>query len=126
MESAIHVAPCPFCGHYDVEIDEVAPSEFAVDCPECRAMGPITGTVMEAIELWNVRQECSTLAAEVSRLRTHSTELAKWADKAAMVLATIEAEDTTEEEQLQNIIDGISTWAPDALMGTNMEVKVPA
>lgn len=33
----IQVSPCPFCGHDDVEIDEVSISEFAVDCPECQA-----------------------------------------------------------------------------------------
>lgn len=49
------IAPCPFCGFNDVEIDEVVISEFAIDCPECRAIGPITGSVMEAINLWNVR-----------------------------------------------------------------------
>lgn len=47
------VFPCPFCGHDDPEIGEVAPSEFAVDCPECRCAGPITGDVMSAIEAWN-------------------------------------------------------------------------
>ncbi len=60
---------------------------------------------------------------EVAQLRHHLTELAKCADKAAMVLATIEAEDTTEGEMLQEIIDGISRWAPDALMGPNDQAK---
>mgnify|MGYP000852741110 FL=1 len=27
------INPCPFCGHDDVEIDEVRPGEYAVDCP---------------------------------------------------------------------------------------------
>lgn len=49
------IAPCPFCGFDDVEIDEVGTSEFAIDCPECRAIGPIVGSVIEAINLWNVR-----------------------------------------------------------------------
>lgn len=49
----ISVSDCPFCGHGDVEIDEVSNFEFAVACPECRCIGPITGTIMEAIALWN-------------------------------------------------------------------------
>lgn len=48
--------PCPFCGHEDVEIDEVTTQEFAVDCPECRCIGPIRDTVMEAISFWNDRR----------------------------------------------------------------------
>lgn len=56
---------------------------------------------------------------ESTKLRAHLSELAKWADKAAMVLATLEVETADEEEQIQQIIDGISKWAPDALMGSN-------
>lgn len=62
---------------------------------------------------------------EVARMRYHLTELAKWADKAAMVLAILEAENSDEEEQIQEIIDGISTWAPDALMGPNVQGEPP-
>lgn len=54
---SLTILPCPFCGHDDVEIDEVGISEFAVDCPECRAIGPICGTVMEAISDWNKRPD---------------------------------------------------------------------
>ena len=54
MNITIH--PCPFCGHDDVEIEEVSISEFAVCCPECRAIGPILPTVMEAISFWNDRR----------------------------------------------------------------------
>lgn len=50
---SLAVNPCPFCGHDDVEIGEVSISEYAVDCPECRAIGPICGTVMESITRWN-------------------------------------------------------------------------
>ena len=57
------------------------------------------------------------LQAEVALVRHHLTELAKFADRAALVLVTIEAEDTTEGEMLQDIIDGINTWAPDAIRG---------
>ena len=62
------------------------------------------------------------LQAEVATLRHHLTELAKLADRAALVLVTIEAEDTTESEMLQEIIDGIQIWAPDAMRG---QVAVP-
>lgn len=57
------------------------------------------------------------LQAEVALLRTHLTELAKFADQAALVLATIEGEDSTEADALQAIIDGISRWAPPAILG---------
>jgi Lar family restriction alleviation protein len=56
----ITVKPCPFCGYEDVEIDEVGVGEFAVDCPECRAIGPICDTVMEAISFWNDRRNHET------------------------------------------------------------------
>ncbi len=74
-------------------------------------------TLYEGAQGWRVA--CATLAAEVRTLRASLREHAKWADKAAMVLATLEAESSDEEEQIQAIIDGISTWAPDALMGPN-------
>lgn len=47
------INPCPFCGIEDVEIDEVRPGEYAVDCPECECIGPIKPEVMEAISAWN-------------------------------------------------------------------------
>jgi len=34
-----------------------------------------------------------------------------------MVLATIDTENSDEEEKVQEIIDGISTWAPPAMLG---------
>jgi len=59
----------------------------------------------------------NALQDEVRRLRYHLAELGKFADRAAMVLATLEAENSDEEEQIQQIIDGISTWAAPALIG---------
>ncbi len=47
------ILPCPFCGHENVEIDEVGIGEFAVDCPECLAIGPIAGDIMSAIAQYN-------------------------------------------------------------------------
>ena len=47
------INPCPFCGHDDVEIDEVDLHRFAVTCPECECIGPVFGAVMDAINAWN-------------------------------------------------------------------------
>ena len=44
---------CPFCGHDDVEIDEIDLGRFAVGCPECECIGPIFPQVMDAIRAWN-------------------------------------------------------------------------
>ena len=49
----IVIQDCPFCGHADVEIDEVMPGEYAIDCSECRCIGPIAGDIMGAIAAWN-------------------------------------------------------------------------
>ena len=62
------------------------------------------------------------LEMEAARLRYHLTELGKFADRAGLVLATIEGEDSTEDAELQEIIDGISTWAAPAILG---EIKGP-
>lgn len=58
------------------------------------------------------------LRTEIALLRHHLTELAKVADRAAMVLTTVRLveDDPTTENDLQEIIDGIQTWAPDALL----------
>lgn len=55
----IVVHDCPFCGCADVEIGEVSLAEFAVECNECRCIGPICGDVMDAIAAWNqaIRRE---------------------------------------------------------------------
>ena len=50
---SITVSPCPFCNHDDVEIGEVSISEYAVECNECRCIGPIEGDIMGAIAAWN-------------------------------------------------------------------------
>ena len=49
----IIVNNCPFCGSANIEIGEVSISEFAVECNECRCIGPIAGDIMEAIRDWN-------------------------------------------------------------------------
>lgn len=79
------------------------------------------GTLHGAIDHWQT--EAARLADENKRLRYHLTELVKAADAAAMVIATIEAEDTTEEEKLQAVMDAIGTWAPDAIMGSNYSLR---
>lgn len=50
---SVTINDCPFCGHADVEIGEVSTYEFAVECPVCRCIGPICGSVMESITEWN-------------------------------------------------------------------------
>jgi len=52
----IFIDRCPFCGFDDVQIGEVRPGEFSVDCPECEAMGPVKPSEMEAISYWNDRR----------------------------------------------------------------------
>jgi len=49
----IVIHDCPFCGHADVEIDEVIVGEYAISCAECRCLGPITDDIMGAIAAWN-------------------------------------------------------------------------
>lgn len=49
----ITVNPCPFCATDNIEIGEAGPAEYAVDCQECRAIGPICGDIMSAIAAWN-------------------------------------------------------------------------
>lgn len=52
MTITIHT--CPFCGHDDVELDEVDLRCFAVCCPECEAIGPISReNIEDAIGKWN-------------------------------------------------------------------------
>lgn len=58
---SITVNDCPFCGQADVEIYEVSTYEFAVECPECRCIGPITYDVMSAIAAWNKADKTKTL-----------------------------------------------------------------
>lgn len=38
----ITVLACPFCDHDDVQLDEVDVRCFAVICPECETIGPIS------------------------------------------------------------------------------------
>lgn len=73
-----------------------------------------------------IAEELASRDLELARLRHHLTELGKAADAAAMVIATIEAEDTTEEEKLQAVMDAIGTWAPDAIMGSNARNEASA
>lgn len=61
---SVEIKNCPFCGHEDVEIDEISPSEFAVTCQECSAIGPASGDVMGAISAWNFLSRLSTLVIE--------------------------------------------------------------
>lgn len=58
MIQAIEVKSCPFCAHDDVQIDEVDMGCFAVICPECECMGPVSReSLAAAIALWNKAHE---------------------------------------------------------------------
>ena len=53
------IDPCPFCGHDDVEVDEIEIGIIAICCPECLAIGPHQDgaqSVELAIEKWNRRK----------------------------------------------------------------------
>lgn len=50
---SITIKDCPFCGNDNVEISEECFGEFSIECPECRCIGPICGSVMESIAEWN-------------------------------------------------------------------------
>lgn len=53
------IMPCPFCDFADVQIDEVYANGYAICCPECEAIGPISRVSIEnAIDLWNRPHEC--------------------------------------------------------------------
>lgn len=53
---------------------------------------------------------------DTARLLHQFRELAKAADQAAMVLATISTEDGDEELRLQDLIGTISTWACEGFL----------
>jgi hypothetical protein len=44
---------CPFCDHDDVEVNEIEPGRFAIDCPECECIGPFCDSTDDAIRAWN-------------------------------------------------------------------------
>ena len=53
------IDPCPFCGHDDVEVDEIEIGIIAICCPECLTIGPHQDeaqSVEVAIEKWNRRK----------------------------------------------------------------------
>jgi len=56
---AITIHDCPFCGSGNVEIDEVTSYEYALECNECRAIGPICGDIMTAISAWNAAHKAT-------------------------------------------------------------------
>ena len=53
------IDPCPFCGHIDIEVDEIELGIIAICCPECLTIGPHQDgaqSVELAIEKWNRRK----------------------------------------------------------------------
>jgi len=56
--ASMPMVPCPFCGHADPGIDEVAARVWAAVCEGCGAIGPFgwdEQTGKRAIEVWNQR-----------------------------------------------------------------------
>jgi Lar family restriction alleviation protein len=47
------ILQCPFCGYDDVEIMEIQPGRWSIDCPDCECIGPFADSVDEAIANWN-------------------------------------------------------------------------
>lgn len=53
------IDPCPFCGHLDIEVDEIEIGIIAICCTECLTIGPHQDgaqSVELAIEKWNRRK----------------------------------------------------------------------
>ena len=84
----ITVNPCPFCGHDDVCIDEIAPGIAAVCCDECQTIGPHQDgaqTAEEAIAKWNkaadtlnqIKRHDAIMTEHVLRLEKQIDELRK-------------------------------------------------
>ncbi len=47
---------CPFCGYQEIEIDEIDLGVYAVSCPVCLCVGPVSFESPEhASELWGTR-----------------------------------------------------------------------
>ncbi len=84
----IQILPCPFCGHEDVEIGEIGLGEFAVDCPECQAIGPITDNIMSAIHDFNRRHQAPEPECVVSTTPAGRGEITPAAEAATILLAS--------------------------------------
>lgn len=58
-DKALTMKPCPFCGCgkpvvEDQALDVDCPV-YCVECPCCDAHGPVVGSEMLAVKLWNAR-----------------------------------------------------------------------
>ena len=53
------VKPCPFCGHAHVALEEHLSDQeiesYCVECACCGAHGPVVGSDLLAIKLWDNR-----------------------------------------------------------------------
>ena len=48
--------PCPFCASPRCwQADDLSAVEWAIECAECKARGPISGDEAESIAQWNAR-----------------------------------------------------------------------
>lgn len=62
---------------------------------------------------------------DVSRLLHQFRELAKAADEAAMVLATISTDDPDESSGIEKVINRISTWAGEGMLFDRPKPNIP-
>jgi hypothetical protein len=79
--SAVAIRNCPFCDHADVEVNEIEPGRFAIDCPDCECIGPFADTVDLAIRLWNTplraedKRRLVVMTERVQSLEAHMDHL---------------------------------------------------
>lgn len=74
------VYPCPWCGYYDLYVDNIC-KKFFVGCAACGARGPMADTIEEAIEKWNeqVDEEVVIAAAKERIMRDGAgLEIKEW------------------------------------------------
>ena len=76
MSQSPTIKNCPFCDNDQVEIGEIEPGRYAVDCPECQCIGPFGDDMIEAIDKWNVpHSKCLSIEAEVRKINAWSREV---------------------------------------------------
>lgn len=64
----VELKPCPFCGSYDVVVDELDETYTSgyVRCRDCGAEGSIRDSCAEAAAAWNRRTNAKELVAMFS------------------------------------------------------------
>lgn len=65
MSEPTMIAPCPFCGTSDVNVQPFERKEWAVTCAGCGARGPLNEAGVWAETLWNDATKRAGLGSEV-------------------------------------------------------------